>query len=257
MNPKTKILFAILLLTLVSLACATLTGTPEVPVQPPTNTPLPPLPTNTPLPPLPTNPPVQQPEPTQDSAAPAITGSGDILFEDDFTNPESGWDRYSDDEGFTDYDNGAYKIGVYTETMFYWANPYRNFEDVSVEVITTKISGGDDVQFGIVCRHQDVNNWYVLVVSADGFAAIRKRYQGSDLEYIAEWVDAPVVNQGNATNLLRAECIGTRLALYANGILLLEVNDADIPTGDVGLLAGTFAETEVEVLFDNFVVTSP
>ncbi len=40
-------------------------------------------------------------------------GGANILFEDDFSNPNSGWDRYRDDEGITDYDNGTYKIGVY------------------------------------------------------------------------------------------------------------------------------------------------
>ncbi len=248
MNPRIKLLLALTILAAITLACATLTGIPDTPA---------PLPTLTPLPPLPTNPPAPQPEPTQQPTALPVTGSGDILFSDDFSDPDSGWDRFSDDTGITDYENDSYKIGVYAETMFYWANPARNYEDIAVEVITTKISGGDDVQYGIVCRHQDVDNWYALVVSADGYAAIRKRFQGSDLEYIAEWVDASVINQGNATNLLRAECIGTRLALYANGVLLLEVNDADIPIGDAGLMAGTFSETSVEVLFDNFLVISP
>jgi hypothetical protein len=95
------------------------------------------------------------------------------------------------------------------------------------------------------------------VITADGYAAIRKRLQGGELTYIAEWTESPVINQGDATNLLRAECVGDRLALFANGVLLLEVFDADLPAGDVGLLAGTFSEPQVEVLFDNFVVTAP
>ncbi len=191
------------------------------------------------------------------------TGSGgsttaNIVFEDDFSDTNSGWDRYTDSSGTTDYANGAYKIAVNTDTFFYWANPYQNFGDVIVEVEAQKTSStGDDIQYGIICRHTDVNNWYVLIVKADGQAAIRKRYQGGDLTFIADFVDAPSVNTGNSTNLLRAECIGSRLALYVNGQLAVEVNDSDITSGDAGLLAGTFSASSVEVLFDNFVVRKP
>jgi len=190
-----------------------------------------------------------------DGSSPADTAN--ILFQDDFSNENSGWDRYSDEEGYTDYENGTYKIGVYTDTMFYWANPYESFNDVIIEVQAMKISGGDDMQYGIVCRHLDVDNWYVLVISGDGYASIRKRFQGSELDYIADWVQDPSVNTGNSANELRAECVGSRLALYVNGDLAIEINDSDIPSGDVGLMAGTFDQASTEVLFDNFVVRMP
>ena len=57
---------------------------------------------------------------------------------------------------------------------------------------------------------------------------------------------------------MRAECIGSRIALYVNGELVVEVIDSDISHGDAGLLAGTFENApEVEVLFDDFTVTQP
>ena len=82
-------------------------------------------------------------------------------------------------------------------------------------------------------------------------------YQGSELEYIADWVQVDAIKQGQAANNLRAECIGTHLSLYVNGTLALDIFDADIPTGDAGLIAGTFDTTMVEVLFDNFKVSAP
>ncbi|MFN2145440.1 MAG: hypothetical protein ACK2T7_08800 [Anaerolineales bacterium] len=259
MNPKTKLILALTMMTLVTLACATLTGNspqeqPAEPVALPTNTPLPPLPTSTPKPPA--------PEPTEEPAAapteePAVQPAGDMLFFDDFSDPNSGWDRYSDAEGSTDYENGAYKIAVYTDTYFYWANPYRNFGDQIIEVEASQTSADTDTQYGIVCRHQDVENWYALVISADGFAAIRERYQGGELEYIADWVQVSAINQGQATNMLRAECVGTHLSLYVNGVLAIDVFNADIPAGDAGLIAGTFDTTLVEALFDNFKVSAP
>jgi hypothetical protein len=35
------------------------------------------------------------------------------------------------------------------------------------------------------------------------------------------------------------------------------VKDTALKTGDIGLLAGTFAQSGVDVIFDNFVVLKP
>jgi hypothetical protein len=252
MRSRTKVILAFTILMMVSLACATLTGggAPQDPPAPaiPSDTPLPPLPTITPLPPT--------PEPTEEPAAPQNPG-GEVLFWDDFSDPDSGWDRFNNDEGMTDYFDGAYKITVNKDTHFFWANPYRTFGDQIIEVEATVLSTATDNQYGIVCRHLDVDNWYALVISSDGYAAIRKRFQGSDLEYIADWVESPTIHLANSSNNLRAECVGPRLALYVNGMLAIEVIDTDIATGDGGLIAGTFEAPSIEVLFDNFQVSAP
>jgi len=246
MPPKMKFLLVLVVLAATSLACATLLGEDPTPTSQP-------LPTNPPLPTETTAPPPTQPAPTQDTSLPP----SNVLFQDDFSNPESGWDRYDDSDGVTDYMNGAYMIGVYTDTYFYWANPYRTFQDVVVEVDAELMTSEEDNQFGIICRHADVDNWYVLVVSGDGYASIRKRFLGGELEYIADWEESEAINTGMAPNRLRAECVGNRLSLFVNGVLAVEAFDSDISTGDVGLLAGTFSATQAEVLFDNFIVSSP
>lgn len=268
MNPKTRILLIMAAFLVASLACATVTGALSTDTPAPvvsTNTPEP-LPTDTsePLPtdtsaPLPTDTTEVLPTNTTDPTAGGVEPmpGGDVLFFDDFSDTSTGWDQYSDEDGITDYSNGAYLIGVYTDTYFYWANPYRSFGDVIVKVETDKALGGDDMQYGIICRHLDVDNFYALVISGDGYAAIRKRYQGSDLNYIAEWVEVPAINSGNAANLLQAECVGNRLSLFVNGTLAVEVYDSDIYSGDVGIMAGNFNQTETEVYFDNFTVQAP
>ncbi|HKJ26296.1 MAG TPA: hypothetical protein VJ965_01545, partial [Anaerolineales bacterium] len=159
-------------------------------------------------------------------ACSTATNGGDgtaanILFEDDFSKTSTGWDQETYPDGLTDYADGAYKIGIYAESKFFWANPYKNYEDVIVEVEAQKVSGGDDMQYGVICRHQDVENWYTLAVTAKGFAIIRKRFNGGDLEFITELEEAPSVFTGNGTNLLRAECVGDRLSLYVNGELVI------------------------------------
>ena len=254
MHKKYKLTALLIVLILSALACATLTETE------PTPEPAVALPSSTPVPAVPTTADVPVDVPTEAPPAadnPPASNSGAILFQDDFSDPASGWDRYTYDTGITDYGDGVYKIELTTETKLHWANPYLDFGDVIVEVDTQKISGEDNDNYGIICRHQDIENWYVLVISSDGYAAIRERYQGSELTVVTDWVEVPSINKGQASNHLRAECIGDRISLYVNGVLAVETYLSDIPTGDVGLMAGTFEIPNMEVWFDNFIVYAP
>jgi hypothetical protein len=112
--------------------------------------------------------------------------------------------------------------------------------------------------YGLICRYVDNQNFYFLIVASDGYYAIGKSVNGEydyiDTEFMEE-TDA--VLGGDATNHIRADCSGSTLRLYANGNLLKEVNDATFTTGDIGLIAGTFDNVGVDILFDNVVVRAP
>ena len=58
-----------------------------------------------------------------DSGGSAPAGDSNILFQDDFSDPESGWDRFSDDSGLTDYVDGAYRITVNQDPFFSMLTP--------------------------------------------------------------------------------------------------------------------------------------
>jgi hypothetical protein len=47
------------------------------------------------------------------------------------------------------------------------------------------------------------------------------------------------------------------VSLYVNGEQLAQVQDARLTHGDVGLLAGSFDDPGVDVIFDNFVAIQP
>lgn len=185
--------------------------------------------------------------------------SGDILFEDNFSDTNGGWDQYSDAEGFTDYVGDAYHIGINTDNYFYWANPSEDFTDVIVEVDTSLVGGGEDNFFGIICRYEDIDNFYVAAISSDGFYGFSKRINGGDLTGIGgeDMRPSEAINLGGSINHLRADCVGDSLTLYVNGEYVASVRDSDLTSGDVGLIAGTFSIPNTEVLFDNFVVRQP
>lgn len=187
-----------------------------------------------------------------------VSNESKILFQDDFSDPATGWDSFSNIDGATDYFNGGYRISANLESFYSWSNPGLT-TDVIVTVDATKTLGGDDNQFGILCRHLDTENFYALLISSDGFYSISKRFNGSDLEFIGaeNWLQSDSINQGKALNQIRAECIGNQISLYTNGQLLLQVIDSDIKFGDVGLLGGTVGDPSTVIIFDNFEVRLP
>lgn len=178
-----------------------------------------------------------------------------VLFQDDFSRTTSGWDREEYEYATTDYGDDVYRIEIMSEEYSAWATPYKSFTNVIIEVETYKASGGDDNGFGIICRHEDVENFYYLAISSDGFAWIGKYYLG-EVEAL-EVIESNDINQGKSTNSLRAECVDDRLTLFVNGELQIELYDSDISSGDVGVIAETFSSTTTEILFDNFIVTRP
>jgi hypothetical protein len=133
-----------------------------------------------------------------------------------------------------------------------------NFTDVVIEVDATKVAGPDDNDLGVICRYQDIENFYFMIVSSDGYYGVGKVVGGLQ-ELIGEEQMLPhdSIKQGNVTNRIKADCVGSHLVLHVNGTKLLDVEDTTFSSGDVGLMAGTFGESGTDIHFDNFVVKNP
>jgi hypothetical protein len=93
-------------------------------------------------------------------------------------------------------------------------------------------------------------------VSSQGYAIIGK-LNADGYTVLAEGQTNGIVNPGNETNHLMAICKGSDLAFYVNGKQALTTTDSEIVKGDVGLIAGTYDEPNVDVMFDNLLVTTP
>ncbi len=95
-------------------------------------------------------------------------------------------------------------------------------------------------------------------VSSDGFVFIG-RCDDSCLEtevlVSQDWFSSPAVNQGLETNILRISALGPEMTFFVNDIEVGRVTDESLKSGDIGLLAETFAPGGIVVAFDNFKVT--
>jgi len=183
--------------------------------------------------------------------------SGSVLFQDDFSSPTTGWDRLTSAEGVMDYDGGGYRILVNALQVSFWSTPHKNLSDARMEVDIGKLAGPDENRIGLICRYTG-SDYYFFMVTSDGYYAIGKFVNGqmtqlgqSEMQYSEN------IRKGVTVNHLRGDCVGNTLTLYINGFQTAQAQDSTLTAGDVGLMAGTFAQPGVDVIFDNFVVLQP
>lgn len=186
--------------------------------------------------------------------------TSEILFQDDFSNPNSGWEVGDYDSGKVGYGGGYYYVVSNGNGDTMWGVANRRFTDVAIEVDATQVSGpgNNNTDYGVICRTGDPDSGtgYYLLISGDGFYAIAKGLEDG-FDWLVDFTESRVIRQGNATNHLRAVCQGSTLRLYVNGELLVEVQDSEYTSGDIALTATSYEDTPVEVRFDNLVVTRP
>jgi hypothetical protein len=206
------------------------------------------------------------PQPTGRTSTQGITSTQTLattpvavdLFQDDFSDPSSGWPSGEDNGSQFGYVNGSYRIYENKINYVHWVTPDKLFANVSIEVDATKVSGADDNYFGILCRYQDEQNFYYLLASSNGYYLVGKYKDGQYNDLLKDgWAYSGYIHQGKTTNHLRADCIGDTLTLYVNDSKLGEAVDSDFGPGDIGLTAAALSTAGTEILFDNFIAQKP
>lgn len=188
--------------------------------------------------------------------------SSSSLFEDNFEGEaDCGWVLYNQSGSVVAIEEGSLRLSTSQPGQIWWTNPRRIFNDTVITVQARQTAGPNDNAYGVVCRYQDPQNFYIFLVSGDGFYAIGK-YISSSTQVIyltpdGQYQFSDIINQGVATNQLRVSCIGNELSLSVNGIPLLTTTDDSFASGDIGLGVSTLAPGTAVVEFDNLRVIAP
>jgi hypothetical protein len=180
-----------------------------------------------------------------------------VEFTDDFTDPASGWGAASHETYVRGYQKGEYLIQIDVPQWFVWTTAGRSSNDVDINV-TARSAGQFNNHFGIVCRYEE-QAFYYFAVSSDGYYGIFEHVADGQLLPLSgtDMLFSSFLNPQGMQNDIRAVCEGDRLALYANGQLLVEVENDNLDTGDVGVAAGTLKTGGTSIWFDDFEVRKP
>ena len=197
-------------------------------------------------------------------AGPAPCDAGGTLFNDDFTQErECGWALYDRSGAEAEIADGALRITTAQPGEIWWTNPGRNLSDVILTASVEVVSGPADNAFGLICRYQSPDNFYVFLISSDGYYAVGKYQSGSDqIIYLSgdgQYQFSEAIAQGTAdvTNEMRATCVGDELTLSVNGTQVASVSDPTFVTGDIGVAVSTFESGTLQVAFDNVRAIAP
>ncbi len=185
-------------------------------------------------------------------------GDEPVLFRDDFAADTDFWTTWESQQSFSAYDHGGLRLWAGAPEYQFWSVPGLNFKDVLINVHARKLTGPDNNLFGLICRYQDAENFYALTLGSDGYYGIYKRVDGTQSLIGQTHMDfSDAILQGDAVNVIRAVCQADQLALIVNDVKLIQVQDDTFGNGDVGVIAGNFAETGVDIVFDDFIVVKP
>ncbi len=183
------------------------------------------------------------------------------LFFDDFSQSPTSWSQIQNASGSASQSNGGFHFEITPKDTLMISNPGKSFPgDVSVEVDVRSSAGSVISYMGVVCHYQDANNYYMFLITTDGSAGIIMDYQGlvTMISPGLKFLPMDGIKKWNATNHIRATCIGETLTLYANGTQVSLAYDSTLTGGDVGLVArsGKY-QGGTNLTFRNFLVTQP
>lgn len=178
------------------------------------------------------------------------------LVTEEFDNSNA-WENYEDEAVKLAVEEGVYLINN-GPGGYIWGLNEMEHQDVVIEVEVTQRSTEDSNGFGVMCRADTSNNGdgYYFLIGGDGTYAIAKG-EGDDINNIVDWATSSAINKGQATNKIRAACIGDKLYLHVNDRFVAETQDSSYSSGYAGFAAGLAdGETgEVTVAFDHLKIS--
>lgn len=191
-------------------------------------------------------------DPTAVEPPELIPDTGRLAFSDDFSTPGLWYSEISPDFRI-EYVDQEYRILNRFAHSYVSSIRSFNIPEVHAEVDANLVGGPESGYFGVVCRWQDINNFYAAVISGNGSTGI-VRVQDGQVTFL---------NEGTSDfdpagwNRVGANCVGSTLTLFVNGESVLQATDAVFSSGFIGVMVGTRSSANTDVHFDNFTAYRP
>lgn len=180
-----------------------------------------------------------------------LTG-GDVLFEDNFDDPDaSGLGEDEDESSRYAYEGGAYVIEVKEPETIVWARVDGEFDAMRAAVDMEVPPEADISSAGLIFHYQDADNFYLFSITSDGFYTL-ELLENNDWIVLIDSTQSDAIDA--TRNTIRVETSGDRIGLYVNDELLEETSDGTFTGGAVALAVTSLADSTAEVAFDNLVI---
>ena len=185
--------------------------------------------------------------------------SSDVLYQDDFRNPSTGWPEARFDNYFIGYHEPEYyHIEIdgpnYRAPVF--APGKRSFGDATmqlkVQVNSKKTAASGDFLYGLVFRRSG-DQYYAFTVSSRSRKWMFLKSSPTAVTTLAEGADSSL-HPADVDDLLQVDAQGSTFSLHVNDRVVAQVTDADYAGGEVGLYVQSLDSAQVHVHFDDLVI---
>ncbi len=180
----------------------------------------------------------------------------DLLLEDKFTDPESGW---------ATLEEGSVKFGYHPPDYYHVQSGQANFMTTAflggsfdnihmasdVFVDSTDTDSGD-FRYGLVLRREG-DRFYAFTISPRARVWHVLKSTSTGLQVLAQGSD-PSIHEMTSSSRLRVDASGSAFVFSIDGHVVSQLTDADYVAGDIGFLVETFDETRVHVHYDSLTV---
>jgi hypothetical protein len=182
-----------------------------------------------------------------------------VLYQDDFTNPSTGWPEKKFDNYFIGYHEPEYyHVEItgsnYKTTVF--EPEKRSFDDATIELqvltVSKKTSTTGDFRYGLAFRRSGdqyyaftisprTKKWYVLKSSPNGLTVLTEGTEDS-------------IHDLDTDDTLRVDAQGSNFLFHINDKLVGQATDSDYASGEVGFYVETFDATSTHIHFDTLTI---
>ena len=173
-----------------------------------------------------------------------------LVWEDDFSDPESGFFVSSDADSVYEYYNGEYLVESRKSNWSVWMYLGYSLSNVQLNVDVRVDRGTGNGAYGVLCHFQNEGDYYGFMFSEDGYYTIWLRHN-DEYTYLVPWTyDSQLI--GEKTRRMMVTCEGNTLTLGLDGYLLATIWDPTLSYGDVGFIVDSYELGGMRTAFDNF-----
>lgn len=187
-----------------------------------------------------------------------IIPPGAEVYRFDQSDPEVDWISVDSAEVFRGVVEGKYAISLMESGYLEWETPEVVYEDVETRITIRDVGIGMDASYGLMCRFQDSQNYYLGGIGRDGTYFVMKVSDGMNILLVGEpdgrFFYSDLIDGTAESYLLKFVCDDDTLTLSVDGKELASVQDDELSSGQVGFFAASYVQLPVDVLFDDFVI---
>jgi hypothetical protein len=194
-----------------------------------------------------------------ETATPELVVDKNVLYQDDFTNPASGWPEEKFDNYFIGYHEPEYYHIEITSPNYktsVFEPKKQSFSDVSIEAkalaVSAKTAATGDFHYGPVFRRSG-DQYYAFTVSPRTKKWYVLKNSPNAQVILAEGKDDSI-HDLDTEDTLRVDAQGSNFSFRINDQVVGQVVDSDYASGEVGLYVQTFDSANAHVHFDELTI---